>query len=249
MNFLTLDIGNSNNYCQIYRNKSREVIALESIQNHIEKNQSIYFSSVKNTEIFFNQHPYLKSFNLIDIKTFFEKDLFLDMPVAYSQSLGSDRLALAYYAYKKREPDQMAVTIDAGTFLTIDFISSNGYLGGFIFPGLQTFLNSYNQADQLLVLNSSEIKEQLFLDQLPQNTHKSIALAARHYIEAVVETVVKKYAKNQNLQFYLTGGDGQWLLQFLDKKSIRECSIGLVNAGLELIALQHISQLSSQEIQ
>ena len=54
------------------------------------------------------------------------------MPVHYQKSLGEDRLALAYYAYKTLQSPTMI--IDGGTFLTIDFVNSDGFLGGYIAP-------------------------------------------------------------------------------------------------------------------
>ncbi len=64
-------------------------------------------------------------------------DLPLDIDVAHPQQVGMDRLLAAVAANRLRQPSQPAITVDLGTAVTVDSISSDGrFLGGAIAPGI-----------------------------------------------------------------------------------------------------------------
>ena len=63
----------------------------------------------------------------------------LHVDVRSPDSVGADRLAAAVAVNALRSPTRPAIVIDAGTAITIDAVASDGaFLGGAIFPGLET---------------------------------------------------------------------------------------------------------------
>ncbi|MCS7304819.1 MAG: type III pantothenate kinase [Thermoguttaceae bacterium] len=65
-------------------------------------------------------------------------DLPLQVRVQKPERVGVDRLLNAVAANRIRTPDQPAVVVDAGTAITVDWISSDGsFCGGAIMPGLE----------------------------------------------------------------------------------------------------------------
>ena len=126
---------------------------------------------------------------------------FLDMPVNYEMSLGEDRLHQGYYVYKKKSSG-LTLLIDAGTFTTVDFIEDDGMKGGYIFPGIQTFLKSYSHGDKLPLLNnSSTIIPDLGI---PGSTKSAIENAMKYSQIAWLEKLLKE---NEVNQIYLSGGN------------------------------------------
>lgn len=100
--------------------------------------------------------------------TFEFNPTFFGMPVNYQNTLGNDRLVTSHLVFdlikNDLSPDK-AILIDAGTFVTIDFISNKGFEGGYILPGPETLLKSYLRGEQLsgpsqrmVVTNSNDQK-------------------------------------------------------------------------------------------
>ncbi|OUR98593.1 hypothetical protein A9Q84_04040 [Halobacteriovorax marinus] len=142
----------------------------------------------------------LQGIKHINLKEYRLKDSFLDMPVNYEMALGEDRLHQGYYIFNKREKG-LSVLIDAGTFTTVDFISEEGLKGGFIFPGLQTFLNSYSYGEKLPTLETTET---LIPDlDIPHSTSAAITNAMKYTQVSWLE----KLLKDHDIQkIYLSGG-------------------------------------------
>ena len=67
--------------------------------------------------------------------------------------VGVDRLCAATAAFALREPDHGCVVVDIGTATTIDGVSSDGeFLGGTIFPGIQSSLRQLARSTDALPL-------------------------------------------------------------------------------------------------
>ena len=69
------------------------------------------------------------------------------MPVNYAKSLGEDRLIQAFYAFKKLK--ESVLVIDAGTFVTMDVVTKNGFEGGYIIPGTKNYFKTFQNGEQL----------------------------------------------------------------------------------------------------
>jgi type III pantothenate kinase len=76
----------------------------------------------------------------------------LPFPVRYEfpNLLGADRIANALYAFRAF-PGKNLCIIDAGTAVTVDFLSADhGFMGGAIMPGVATQMNCLNKATAAL---------------------------------------------------------------------------------------------------
>ncbi len=222
--FVTIDLGSSQaSFC---------LFSSEGVQRH-ELNEKEWgkvstlpgiLSSVRSEKTLLDRHPYLNDDHIFRIGNYFRKGHFLDMPIQYSETLGQDRLACAYWAWKNRRKGNVYI-IDAGTFLTVDKVSDKGFEGGFIFPGIQTLLNSYTAAENLPRLADMTWKAK---EDLPQNTKAAMLNA----IELMYTTSLKETLKEPNAVF-LTGGEGQTIGSLLIKNKVEfQLSPYLIHLGL-----------------
>jgi len=122
------------------------------------------------------------------------------------QSLGHDRIAAAVGA-NELFPIENVLVIDAGTAITIDFITSkNQFVGGNISPGLNTrFKSLHNYTNKLPLLKSKEI-----WPILGNNTETAIISGVQQGIVFEIEGYIS-YFKTQYgaISVVLTGGDSE----------------------------------------
>ncbi|MFC2080968.1 type III pantothenate kinase [Bacteroidota bacterium] len=126
-------------------------------------------------------------------------------------TLGRDRIAAAVGANSKF-PGQDLLIIDAGTAITIDFVSSdNEYLGGNISPGLSMRFRSLHEfTDNLPLLVPADIE-----DLLGNDTESAILAGVQHgIIFELDEYINRQKTRYPDLQVIITGGDAM----FFDKK-------------------------------
>lgn len=188
----TIDYGNSHPHFAIFKDGKLEEISPVT-DNHISTDNTIISSVSKqketSTDILWSDHTFCK------------------MPVHYNQAeLGKDRLFQAAFLYHLY-PNEDIVLIDAGTFLTIDFINQQGFNGGFIFQGLKTFLSSYNAGSRLPDLS----KENLTIampSKLPSSTKEAIFDASVHYINGILTSLTNML---RDKKIILTGGESTLL--------------------------------------
>lgn len=210
---LTFDHGNTNPHVGIFQNQSlSKVLALKDFLNlspdTYEKAIMIKSSVGKKIDD--------DAFNvpMVDIKHYWEKNKFLDMPVQYSKSLGDDRLCEGYYIYQKYK-NLNTLLIDAGTFITTDFISETGFNGGFIFPGVTTFLKSFGEGAQLPVLTRDLISTELS-SQLPSSTPEAILKATTLYLHGIIDELLKIKKLDQII---ITGGSSDLISSIIKEKT------------------------------
>jgi len=126
----------------------------------------------------------------------------LNFKTEYTSELGNDRFALTY-GISKLFNDENFIAIDAGSFITIDIMSNGIHKGGFIYPGLQTFLKSYNlHGENLPLLNDVKSSSK----KIAQCTNEAISMATENYLRQI---------RNHILEFgissiYVTGGDADY---------------------------------------
>lgn len=121
-----------------------------------------------------------------------------------SNTLGKDRIAAAVGA-NTIFPDTNVLVFDAGTALTIDFITENGqYMGGNISPGMLMRFKALNTfTNKLPLLDKSE---DYFLT--AKNTKDAIISGVQNGIIFEIDTYIDEYRKKYtNLKAILTGGD------------------------------------------
>ena len=139
-------------------------------------------------------------------------DSFLGMPVHYSHTLGEDRLVAAWHIY--REGLGRTILIDAGTFITIDLIDGDGFHGGYILPGPQTFLNSYRAGADLPKLSGEQLAT-TSTSAIPQNTPASLLTSCQIYLKATIQEILAALVPVTRL--CLTGGDAAPLSPLLPR--------------------------------
>ena len=126
----------------------------------------------------------------------------IDLPSDYT-GLGVDR-KIACLNQKD------AIIIDAGSAITVDSLSKEGYHeGGFILPGLYSLEQSYKRiASQLDV----DINPKVNLDTIPTNTVDAISYAIIHSIVLPIQNIA--FSKKEII---FTGGDGLRLSQYIKR--------------------------------
>ena len=173
-----------------------------------------------------------------DLKKFRTEKTFFDMPVHYTITLGEDRLYESYYLYQSIKKHERILLLDAGTFLTADLITPEGFMGGYIFPGSKSFLKIYSEGQQLPHLKSLKISKNL-----PSTTEEAISMAHEFYLDSVLENLVKKISPSR---IVLTGGDGQMLENKYKKLNLTfqlEFDPHLLHYSMHSIFLHHLKVL------
>lgn len=208
---ITIDQGNTNCKVGLYEEgKLSEVVSYDQFikNNNIDETQGAYSSVGK--EIVLPHH-------FIRPLTYREEKSFLEMPINYTKTLGEDRLICNYHVFKKEHPSctafKRSLVIDAGTYLTVDCVSKVGFEGGFIFPGLQVYLNSYEWGAALPRLEESEVSNEEV--QLPSDTRSAITESSKIYLQASLEKIISKY---EPTKVYLTGGDAKRIQSLLGEQ-------------------------------
>lgn len=206
LGLITLDFGNTNPHAGIFQKNQDnwqliKVIPLNELAIYLDQlgmnahNTSVVVSEVK---------PYPetiatlqeKGFLITYLKDYWRGKKFAGMPVNYAETLGEDRLIEAYYVYKKvKEP---SLLIDAGTFVTMDVVTSEGFLGGYIIPGVSAYLSTYEKGQQL-----KDVKLEMNLSQkLPSETASAITDSYSAFA-----LLAKKLISQHNItKIILTGG-------------------------------------------
>ena len=120
------------------------------------------------------------------------------------QTLGTDRLASAIGAWSLHAGSELLI-IDAGSCLTIDFVTADGtYLGGNISPGFRMRLDAMHEHTARLPLVDAEGA----IPELGYDTETAIRAGALNGIRSEIEGYIHRFsAKYPDLLVFLTGGD------------------------------------------
>lgn len=183
-----IDIGNTT--ACVYKNEHLKRIELGDFCPSLFKEKVFYISVNAN----FSVLP----------KNFVNLEPFFSLNTSYT-GLGVDRVASCYYI-------DTGVIVDAGSAITVDMMKNGRHLGGFILPGIQSYLNAYKSISCRL---NYDLNTSLDLTSLPNSTKDAISYG----IVSSIVSCIKEFAKNETI--YLTGGDASFLNQFF-KNAINE---------------------------
>ncbi|AII15029.1 pantothenate kinase, type III [Campylobacter iguaniorum] len=180
---LLCDIGNTT--ATFY--KDRKIWSLDIDKFRLfTPDEKVYYISVNDNledilsnDIFVNLEPYIK------------------FSTTYL-GLGIDRAAVCYSI-------KTGFIVDAGSAITMDLMSNNIHLGGFILPGITTTLNSLKKISNRL---DKPLNSQIDLDCIPQKTADAISYGIIKPIILLVEEL------SNDKPIYFTGGDGEFLSRF-----------------------------------
>lgn len=202
--FLTIDSGNSGSRFALF-DKSGFILCKPSLS--IEEIANQYDINTENTVAAFvsvtDNSAALDQFETYYASDYFTDNFFLDMRVSYSETLGLDRLVLAYYIFDTKS--KYAV-VDSGTFTTIDLIDEKGFCGGHILPGLRLLASTYDQGVQLKGL----VKEPYQLNELPcpQSSEEAVSNGLSQIFLAPIKSILSTWEYEQ---LRITGGNGEIL--------------------------------------
>lgn len=221
---ISLDFGNSNPHAGLFTKASDKWELLEVVPlKELNDKAALYEISPHNAQLVLSEVKEYESelfdlqsqgYLLTRVKDYWRGERFAGMPVHYSKTLGEDRLISAFWCYKKiKKP---TLIIDAGTYLTMDVVTLQGFIGGYIIPSHEKYLANFGDGQNL---KDVPLNETLDFN-LPQNTHDAMssgyqafcALAEKlirdHQLETIIisggkEKLWKKWAESQNIQVIL----------------------------------------------
>ena len=149
------------------------------------------------------------------------------------KQVGQDRLVDAVAA--KELYGYPAIVIDFGTAITFDVISKKGeYLGGLIFPGIETSLNALSQKAALLPKIKVAPPEGL----IGRDTVDSMRSGVFYGTGALCDGVIAKLkAKYGPMKVIATGGHAALMAKFTE--SIRKVNPNLTLEGLQIISKKY----------
>jgi pantothenate kinase type III len=203
---ITLDFGNSHPHAGLFQKLKDnweliKVVPLAELQLYLTQlEMSAHNTSVVLCEVKSRDEEITKlqeqGFLVTRVKDYWRGSRFAGMPVNYAKTLGEDRLIESYYCFKKEKISTLI--IDAGTFVTMDVVSEQGFQGGYIIPGAKNYFEVYGKGEQL-----KDVELTLsFKHSLPQET----AMAITESYSAFA-ALAKKLLSDHNIKkIILTGG-------------------------------------------
>lgn len=161
---ISLDFGNSNPHAGFFQKQNGSWELLEIVHlNDLSTKAQDYQISAHNAQMILSEVKKYEEdllalqsqgYLLTRVKDYWRGERFAGMPVDYAKTLGEDRLISAFWCYKKiKKP---SLIIDAGTYLTLDVVTERGFLGGYIIPSYQKFLETFKDGENLKDITLSE---------------------------------------------------------------------------------------------
>ena len=149
-------------------------------------------------------------------------DVELESDVVDRDAVGRDRLVAAWMASQIASPNSASVVIDAGTAVTIDFVSVERiFLGGVIFPGLSTQLGYLGSAtDALPDLSNFDFSvDQIMATTLGTDTTSAILSGVIHSQLFSMVSITERLTQttDQPCEIFATGGGIEGLSRYLPK--------------------------------
>jgi pantothenate kinase type III len=199
---ITLDFGNSHPHAGLFQKASEswqliKAVPLNELQIYLTQlGMSAHNTSVVVCEVKAREDEIAKlqeqGFFITRVKDYWRGVKFAGMPVNYAKTLGEDRLIEAYFCYKKEKIPTLL--IDAGTFVTMDVVTENGFLGGYIIPGAENYFELYGKGEQLktvpLTLSFTHTLPTATADAITESYSAFAELAKKLIIEHKIQKIV-----------------------------------------------------------
>lgn len=239
----TLDNGNTNPHFGEFRNNQlNQIYDFENFLRKYspselrKKNLKIAISSVGHEKKFFAD---VQS-SFVSFRKSLKDGQFKDMKTDYSETIGEDRLYQSYYIFKELIANSFdkILLIDAGTFITCDYITAKGHLGGQIIPGVKLLTDAYNQGKNLDSPKISHIKNGNF--SIPKDTETAISAGLSILINSFLKEIVSNFSPSQII---LTGGHSSLIGQLSFAQSLKEIITlkeHLIHESLHLLMTEEI---------
>ena len=160
----------------------------------------------------------------------------LKIEYATPQTLGSDRIAAAVGAWSEKPGNNMLI-IDAGSAITIDFVTRQGvYKGGNIAPGVKMRLRALHEYTGRLPLVEKEGETPSFGYDTETAIRSGVIKGICHEIDGYINEIRDKYG---DVLIFLTGGDEKNLKNNIKNRIFADKN--LVAKGLNKILLNNES--------
>ncbi len=206
---VTLDFGNSHPHAGLFQKNQGswgliKVAPLVELPLYLQQlGMSAHNTSVVVCEVRPREEELTKlmeqGFLVTRVKDYWRGKRFAGMPVDYAATLGEDRLIEAFFAFKKEKISQLI--IDAGTFVTMDVVTENGFEGGYIIPGLNAFCETFGKGEQLKAVS---------LEALPSFALPKDTAGAMIGSYTAFAALAKKLVLERGLRkIVITGGQGE----------------------------------------
>ncbi len=236
MRLITVDNGNSNPHVGIFQDGVLSNVI--PLKNYSPRPDDFILASDVGPPL-----PFTPTYDLKSKRHTQKHSFFFDMPVHYTETLGDDRLFFSYLLFKRfQEPSKKNIlAIDAGTFITMDLIGPEGFMGGYIYPGINTFLSSYAKGSKLPVLT----EKRLTINDLPHSTEEAIFSAADIYLESILLSTIKKTSPDV---ICITGGSLEFIKNKIEKLNLKvqlESDPHSIHLALALIFQTHLQTKDS----
>lgn len=206
---ITLDLGNTHATAGIFSLSGKSAILVKKVPlaelklylsqlGYSAHNCQIALSDVKPREE--ELRTFIEEgFLLTRVKDYWRGKKFHGMSVNYSETIGEDRLISAFYTFKNFKVNSLI--IDAGTFVTLDVVTSNGFEGGYIFPGAETYFETFRRGENL---KGYTLKAGALLG-LPHDTQTAMSGSYGAFAALVRELI----QEHQIQKVLITGGGSQ----------------------------------------
>ena len=166
----------------------------------------------------------LHGFKNFEVSDYFKNGSFLEMPVDYSDSLGADRLILAYLFFGN---GQSTALVDSGTYTTVDLVNLDGFQGGHILPGLGLLADTYSFGFNLDKYRPKGME--LVAETLPKASFNAMASGLMHSFIDPVKSILNEFDFNS---VYFTGGNGEKLYLELKNHPFQQSASILFDSDL-----------------
>lgn len=220
MKHLLIDIGNTKaKYCLVEDNDYR-VVELEEANDALTDVHSLVVASVAHNDQAEKLIAMAKT-NKIPVCYAEVAPTSFDIVCAYSkfENLGIDRW-LAIVGAEQLYPDTDLVIVDAGTAMTIDFLTAQKkHLGGWIVPGLELMKTSIIEKAPK-VFGDEKVENQLFGTDTPSAVFNGCLYTCVGSIRLAVDFLSKQ--TNSEVKLLLTGGNSKQLAHHLEHQSYLE---------------------------
>ena len=180
--FRLIDIGNTT--ASFYDNGRVYHQKIEEFKNRFET-QKFYYISVNK--------------KLKNIKNGINLEEFLEIETKY-KGLGVDR-KISIKAIKN------GIIVDAGSAITVDIVKNSKHKGGFILPGVYSYIKTFRDISKVLKL---KLIKDFDINKTPQDTNSALNYAVYNSIILPIKKI------QHNKKIYFTGGDGELISKYFN---------------------------------
>ncbi|MCO4753282.1 MAG: type III pantothenate kinase [Bacteriovoracaceae bacterium] len=222
---LTIDGGNTLVKYALFNSNDELIEKVDgAIESLVQKHNLTKLNTVCASVNVARARKELDGFKCYNVCDFFNNNKFLEMPVFYSETLGVDRLILAYLFF---DNNRSSALVDSGTYTTVDLVNADGFQGGHILPGLGLLADSYSFGFNLDKHRPKEME--LTKELLPKTSFNAMSSGLMHTFIDPIRSILDSIAFDN---VYFTGGNGEKLHNELKNHQFQQSASILFDSDL-----------------